>query len=86
MDKTIVVKINMFTFTQSVYLPSGEIKKTTLNQLSDFVRDACYENEVYNVELRGPAVYIPKVARDIQEAEMTKYGESKIKIKRNKEY
>lgn len=85
-DSKIVVVINMFTITQNIYLPTGQIVNASLNELAEIVPDLCYENEVYAVEIRGAATYIPKVIHDMELTEMTKYNANKIVYTRNKEF
>lgn len=86
MDSKIVVAINMFTITQTVYLPNGEIVHTELKHLPELVPDLCYETDIYTVEVRGAATYIPKVIQDMELAEKTKYNANKIIYERNKEF
>jgi len=86
MDSKIIVVINMFTITQNVYLPNGKIVYPVLDQLPEIIPDLCYENDIYEVEVRGAATYIPKVIHDMELAEMTKYNANKIVYTRNKEF
>ena len=86
MDSKIVVAVNMFTINQSVYLPNGEIVHASLKKLPELVSDLCYEKDIYTVEIRGAGTYIPKVIRNIEETELTKYNAHKITFLRNKEF
>lgn len=81
MDKTIVVNINMFILQQSIYLPNGSIQYGLIHELPDMIPALCYENEVYDVLIRGPEEYSKKLIADVELKEASKYHERKIHIK-----
>lgn len=81
MDNKIIVKINMFDMDQSIYLPTGEAKISSLKNLPHIIPDLCYEYNIYDVELHGVNSFTYKLAQEIQEKELTHYNENKIKIK-----
>lgn len=81
MDRPLIVNINMFTMAQSIYYPNGKIGYAYKDALKELIPEICYEENVYNVEIRGPISYTEKLIQEIKEEELTTYNKNKIQIK-----
>lgn len=77
-----MVAINMFSMNQFIFLPNEEQMAVTLKELPGEIVKACYNNEIYKVDiLKGPAMYVSKLIKDVQKKEMLQYKANKIQIK-----
>jgi hypothetical protein len=81
MDKRIVVNLNLFIIQQSIYLPNGQICYGSFHELAEMIPALCYENEVYDVLVRGQNEYVKKLILDVEKQEISKYKDHKINIK-----
>lgn len=81
MNKPIIVNINMFDMAQSIYMPSGTICYALKENLKYAIPKLCYDNEIFDVEVRGAVDYVNKIAREIRQQELIDYNANKINVK-----
>jgi hypoxanthine-guanine phosphoribosyltransferase len=84
MDKNrkILVAMNMFQMDQFIFLPDTSSIKVTLKELPEAIVNTCYQQDVYKVDvLKGPALFVSKVIKDVKKKELLMYNTSKIEIK-----
>lgn len=81
MDRPIIVNINMFDMAQSIYMPDGSIGYALKDNLKYAIPKLCYENKIFDVEIRGAVDYVHKIAREIRQQELIDYNANKINVK-----
>ena len=85
MDK-IFCQINLFDKNQTIYLvKSGDdikpIAEISVEEIADFIYKYCYNNNVYNVRLKGNVEYINEIIKaPIKQKEVEVYSNNKIEI------
>lgn len=88
--QVIYSKISLFDAQHPVLIYDEETKegydlgKVSAVELPAFIKEQCYQNNIYKVHLFGVTEFVESVEQRIMEIEMRNYGEAKIQVEVNK--
>lgn len=84
-DKYIIINLNMFAKENQVFIvaPNEDIANQgsySIEQLPNILVELAHNSNIYNIKIAGNSKYAQLVEFGIEQAEMVKYSERKIKI------
>ena len=85
MDKVLLVNIKPFTFTQiiSIFEDGNEVETMAvpMNKIEEEILILTKHNDISEVNLIGPKVYIKGIQKKIEKAELKTYNKNILDIK-----
>ena len=85
MDKYIIIVINLFARNSDIFVSNDTespsfVGSYTLEELPKIVVDLAHAENVYKVKIAGANKFSQLIEFGIEQNEMTKYSENKIKV------
>ena len=82
--KKIIGILRPFELVQNFYVYEDgnkiDFAEINVDDINNTILRFSEEYEIYNVELTGPKKYAQGIKKQLEEAEMSKYSENKLKI------
>ena len=85
MDNCIFINVNMFAKSSQVFIIYGSETNTlignyTIEELPKVVVNLAHSEHIYSVKISGASKFSQLIEFGIEQNEMTKYNENKIKV------